>query len=124
MSAVTIVLADDHPVVRQGLRTLLEAEAGFSVIGEVSEGLKVLEAVTRLKPSVLVLDIMMPDLNGLEVTRQVSQQAPNTRVLILSMYQNEAYVLEALRNGATGYILKSAGGELLTEAVRTVAAGR
>jgi DNA-binding NarL/FixJ family response regulator len=124
MSVVTIVLADDHPIVRHGLRTLLEAEPDFAVVGEVSEGAKVMETVARLAPRVLVLDVMIPDMSGLEVARQVSQQAPHTRVLILSMYRNEAYVLEALRNGAVGYVLKSAGAEILVEAVRVVAGGR
>jgi DNA-binding NarL/FixJ family response regulator len=120
----TIVLADDHHVVRQGLRALLEAEPGFSVIGEAAEGLAVIEIAERLKPDVLVVDVMMPGLSGLEVTRQVRQRSPQTRVLVLSMYANEAYVLEALRIGAAGYVLKGAGVAELVQAVREVAAGR
>ncbi len=120
----TIVLADDHHVVRQGLRVLLEAEPNFSVVGEAAEGLAVIEMVGRLKPNVLIADVMMPGVNGLEVTRQVRQRSPETRVVILSMYANEAYVLEALRIGAAGYVLKGADAAELIQAVREVAAGR
>ncbi len=120
----TIVLADDHHVVRQGLRVLLEAEPNFSVVGEAAEGLAVIEMVERLKPNVLIVDVMMPGVNGLEVTRQVRQRSPETRVVILSMYANEAYVLEALRIGAAGYVLKGANAAALIQAVREVAAGR
>lgn len=120
----TIVLADDHHVVRQGLRVLLEAEPNFSVVGEAAEGLAVIEMVGRLKPNVLIADVMMPGVNGLEVTRQVRQRSPETRVVILSMYADEAYVLEALRIGAAGYVLKGANAAELIQAVREVAAGR
>jgi len=106
MSMTTIVLADDHHVVRQGLRSLLEAESDFSVVGEAGDGLEATQLVERLQPDVLVLDLMMPSLNGLEVTRQVSQRSPRTHVVILSMHPNEAYVLEALRAGAAAYVLK------------------
>jgi len=121
---ITIVLADDHHVVRQGLRALLEGESEFSVVGEASEGLEVIKLVERLKPTILLLDLMMPGLNGLEVTRQVRQRWPETRVLILSMHANEAYVLEALRSGAAGYVLKDASAADLIQAVHEVAAGR
>lgn len=120
----TIVLADDHHVVRQGLRALLEAEPNLSVVGEAAEGLAVIAMVERLKPNVLIVDVMMPGLTGLEVTRQIRQKSPQTRVLVLSMYANEAYVLEALRLGAAGYVLKGANAADLIQAVREVAAGR
>ena len=94
MSMTKIVLADDHHVVRQGLRGLLDAEPDFSVVGEAGDGLEAVQLVERLQPNVLVLDLMMPGLNGLEVTRQVSQRSPQTRVIILSMRATEAYVLE------------------------------
>ena len=122
--SVTLLLADDHQVVRQGLRALLEAEPDFRVVGEASDGLEVPDLVERLKPNVLVVDLMMPGLNGLEVMRQVSRRTPQTRVVILSMHSNEAYVLEALRNGAAGYILKDSSAADLAHAVREVAAGR
>src|SRR5258706_4443472 len=116
MSSVTIVLADDHPIVRHGLRMMLEAETDFRVIGEVADGLLVWEMVERLRPTVLVLDVMLPGLNGLEIVRQIHQHTPQTRALMLSMYSNEAYILEALRNGAAGDVLKSASGQTLIEA--------
>jgi DNA-binding NarL/FixJ family response regulator len=119
----TIVLADDHQVVRQGLRALLEAEPDFSVVGEAGDGLEALQQIERLKPDVLVLDLMMPGLNGLEVTRQTDKHSSHTRVVILSMYANEAYVLEALGNGASAYVLKDSSSADLVQAVREVAAG-
>ena len=121
---VSILLADDHPVVRQGLRALLEGESDFRIIGEVGDGLEASQLAERLQPDVLVLDLMMPGLNGLEVARQVSQRSPRTRIVILSMHSNEAYVLEALRNGATGYVLKDSSAADLVRAVREVTAGR
>ena len=124
MSKTTVVLADDHAIVRQGLRAVLEATSEFTVVGEVADGLQVPEVVDRLRPNVLVLDLMMPGLNGLEITRQVSKRCPQTRVVILSMHADEPYVLEALRNGATGYVLKEASTTEVAQAVREVAAGR
>lgn len=124
MSATTIVLADDHHVVRQGLRALLEAEPDFAIVGEAADGLEVVSLVERLAPDVLVLDLMMPGLNGLDVVRQVSQRLLQTRVVILSMHSNEAYVLEALRNGVAGYVLKESTASDLAKAVREAAAGR
>lgn len=124
MTTATIVLADDHQVVRQGLRALLEAEPDFRLIGEAGDGLETAQLVERLQPDVLIVDLMMPNLNGLEVTRQASQRSPQTRVVILSMHANEAYVLEALRNGAAGYVLKDSSAADLVQAVREVIAGR
>lgn len=124
MTGMTIVLADDHPIVRQGLRTLLEAEPDFTIVGEAADGLETVELAGRLQPQVLILDLMLPGLSGLEVTRQVHQRSPQTRVVILSMHANEAYVLEALRNGAAAYVLKEAGAAELLQAVREVTAGR
>ena len=118
------MLADDHPVVRQGLRALLEAEQDFTIVGEAADGLEVAGLVERLRPNVLVLDLMLPGLGGIEVTRQICHRFPQTRVVILSMYANEAYVLEALRNGAAGYVIKEASAAQLVQAVREVSAGR
>ena len=119
----TIVLADDHPVVRRGLRALLEAVPDFRVTGETGDGLEAVRLVEELRPQVLILDLVMPGVGGLEVARQVNHRFPSTKVVILSMHANEAYVLEALRNGASGYVLKDAGGSELVQAVRTVIAG-
>ena len=124
LSVTTIVIADDHPVVRQGLQTLLSQEPGFRIVGEASDGLQTIEMVKRLKPAVLILDLMMPDINGIEVTRRVKKCSPKTHILILSMYSNEAYVLETLRNGAQGYVLKDSPGNILVHAIREVLAGR
>lgn len=122
--AVTIAMADDHPLVRRGLRAALESEADFHLLGEAADGLEAAELVERLKPDVLVLDLMMPGLNGLEVLRQVGQRSPRTRVIVLSMHASEAYVLEALKNGAAAYILKDSSVDDLVQAVREVGSGR
>lgn len=124
MTPVTIVLADDHPVVRQGLRAVLEAEPSFSILGEADDGLQAVDLVARLKPGVLVVDLMMPGLTGLEVTRRVRKDSPETQVVVLSMHASEPYVLEALRNGAAAYVLKSSQSTHLVHAVREAAAGR
>lgn len=124
MKRTTIVLADDHHIVRQGVKALLENEKDFEVVGEASDGITVLTITGRLKPDILVLDLMMPGLNGLEVTRRVAKVSPATKTIILSMYMNEPYVIEALRNGAYGYILKESNIGDLIRAIREVAAGR
>lgn len=121
---ITIVLADDHSIVRQGLRTLLEAEPGFRVVGEAADGIEANQLVERLRPDVLVLDLRMPGLSGLEVAWQVRQRSPQTKVIILSMYANKAYLLEALHSGTAGYVLKKSTIEELVQAVREVTAGR
>jgi DNA-binding NarL/FixJ family response regulator len=123
VSRISIVLVDDHPVVRKGLRALLEAEPDLSVVGEAASGQEAIDLVERLKPALLIVDLRMPGLDGLEVTRQVSRRSPHTRVLILSMHANEAYVTEGLRSGATGYVLKDTDSPSLLLAVREVAAG-
>jgi two-component system response regulator NreC len=119
-----LLLADDHAVVRLGLRRLLEGEPDLDVVGEVGNGLEVLAEVDRLHPDVLLLDLMMPGLSGLEALRQVKKRHPKVRVVILSMHANEAYVFEALRNGAAAYVLKGSDGSEVKEAVRAVLAGR
>jgi len=120
----TIALADDHQVVRQGLRVLLDAQPDLAVVGEAADGLEVLALVERLAPDVLVVDIMLPGLGGLEVTRQVRHRVPGTHVVVLSMYATEAYVAEALRHGASGYVVKDASAAHLLRAVRAAAAGQ
>ncbi len=120
----TIVLADDHQVVRQGLKALLEAEPDFRVVGEAGDGLQAIKRVELLSPRILVLDLMMPGLSGLDVTPQIKKCSPHTQVVILSMYANEGYVLEALSNGASAYVLKDSSSDDLVHAVREAAAGR
>jgi two-component system, NarL family, response regulator NreC len=121
---ISIFLADDHPIVRRGLRGLLEAEPEFSVVGEAGDGLEAVELVERLQPDVLVLDLMMPSLSGVEVLRITRQRSPDTRVVVLSFYSTNAFVAEALRNGATGYVLKGCTEENLLLAIREAAARR
>lgn len=123
MLRTRVLLADDHQIVRQGLRVLLEHETDMHVVGEVSEGLQVEDALRRLAPDVLILDLMMPGLNGLEVTRQVHKRCPQVRIIVLSMHASEAYVLGALRHGAIGYVKKDSSAEDLVAAIRTTATG-
>lgn len=119
----TIVLADDHHIVRQALRALLETVPDFQLVGEAGDGLEAVRIVEKLTPGVLVCDLMMPAINGLEVARQIAQRT-RTRVLILSMHANDAYVSEALKNGAAGYVLKDCQSSELIHAIREIAAGR
>ena len=119
----TIVLADDHHVVRQSFRLLLEAQTDFRVLGEAASGLEAVELSERLRPDVLVVDIMLPELNGVEVTRRVKKQLPGTVVVILSMHDTEAYVIEALRAGAAAYVLKTSTAQELVYAIHQALAG-
>ena len=123
MKTITVVLAEDHHVVRQGLRALLESTPDLLVIGEAADGPAAVEITLRLDPDVLILDLVMPG-NGLDALRQITQQAPRTRVVVLSMHASEAYVVEALKGGASAYVLKDATASDLVRAVREVAAGR
>jgi DNA-binding NarL/FixJ family response regulator len=120
---VTILLAQRYPLVREGFKTVLGRHEDLRVIGETGNGLDTIALVERLRPDVLIVDVRMPSLSGLEVTRQVGQRVPRTRVLVLSAYTNVAYVLEALRYGATGYLLKEDAVRELAAHVREVAAG-
>ena len=121
---VTVALADDHTVVRQGLRLLLESDPEFVVVGEAADGVEALELVKRHKPKVLIADLMMPRLDGLETTRRLSRLKLDTRVIILTMYGDEAYLLDALGSGAAGYVVKESAGADLFQAIRDVVAGR
>jgi DNA-binding NarL/FixJ family response regulator len=122
--AISIILADDHPVVRRGMHALLADEPDFSIVGEIGDGLETVRLVEAMKPDILVLDLMMPGLSGLEVLRIVRQRSPQTRVVILSLYSDIAFVAEALKDGASGYVLKGCEEENLVRAVREAAAGR
>jgi DNA-binding NarL/FixJ family response regulator len=119
-----LVIVEDHQIVRQGLHAVLRSEADFEVVGEAADGLAALRQVERLKPDVLVLDLMLPGLGGLEVARRVAQRHPTTRVVILSMHADVAYVAAALQAGAVGYVLKEESAKELTHAIREGAAGR
>jgi DNA-binding NarL/FixJ family response regulator len=122
--SISIVLADDHPVVRQGLRGALEAETEFSVVAEAGDGLETVRLVERLQPRVLVLDLLMPGLSGLDVLPIVRQRAGGTRVVVFSMYASEDFVFQALKNGAVAYVQKGSDPGHVVEAVRRAAAGR
>ena len=121
--AIRIFLAEDHHLVREGTRLLLEVEPDFEVIGEAEEGLRAVEETLRLCPDVLIVDIVLPDLNGIEVTREVKRHAPEIKIISLSMYDTESYVLEALKAGASAYVLKKSTAAELVQAVHQVLAG-
>jgi DNA-binding NarL/FixJ family response regulator len=120
----TVILADDHDVVRRGIRSILEADGNYKVVTEVADGLSAVQAVEKLKPTLLFLDLSMPRLHGLEALRQVRTASPNTKVLVLSMHNDEPYVIEALRAGAMAYILKGSESTEIARAIAEVAAGR
>ena len=121
---ITIVLAEDQNLIRRGFRCLLDIEKDFEVVGEAADGVKVVDLVKRLKPHALIVALAMPGLNGLEITRQVSQNSPTTAVIVLSMYTNARYVVRALKNGASGYVMKQAEPSELLRAIRKVVTGR
>jgi DNA-binding NarL/FixJ family response regulator len=120
---VTLLLADDHRVVRQGLRALLTALADVRLVGEAGDGLEAARLAERLRPDVLLADLRMPGLDGLEVARRVARSCPGTRVVILSMYADVGYVRAALRAGVAGYVLKESGLDELARAIRAAADG-
>ncbi len=124
MKKITILLADDHQVVREGFRAVLERERDFSIIGEAGDGLETIRLAEQLNPNVVIVDLMMPGLNGREVVRQLKHRKPEIRLVVLSMHTTEGYVLEALKNGASAYVVKDASAAELVKAVREVMAGR
>jgi two-component system response regulator NreC len=121
---LSVFLVDDHEVVRHGIRSVLEADADFRVLGEAADGLEAVRLVERLRPDVLVLDLVMPGLNGLDTLRILRRRSPETKVVVLSMYDTVDFVSEALRCGAVGYVRKGGRGGEIVEAVRAAAAGR
>ncbi len=123
MEKIRILLVDDHTLMRSGIRALLEDEPGLSVIGEAEDGRSAVAQACKLRPDVVIMDIAMPLLNGLEATRQIRQQCPRVRVLILSMHDNEEYIRQVLEAGAMGYILKDAAARELISAIRSVYRG-
>ena len=120
---ITVLLAEDHEIVRQGLRKLLEAESDIEVVGEAATGRQAVVLTRKLHPGVVVMDIAMPLLNGLEATRQVHQAFPDTKVLILSAHSDDAYVEEATAAGAVGFLLKQTSSDVLASAIREVQKG-
>ncbi|MGE5644675.1 MAG: response regulator [Acidobacteriota bacterium] len=120
---IRILLADDHAMVRQGFRMILAAQPDMEIAGEAGNGREAVELAMELKPDVVVMDVAMPELNGIEATRRIAASLPRTRVLALSMYKDSVYVREILRAGARGFLLKDAIDRDLLAAVRAVAAG-
>ena len=123
MGIFRIMVADDHEVVRKGLVSLLQAQPDWQVCGEAGDGREAVDKATQLKPDVVILDIGMPSLNGLEATRQILKAAPATRVLILSAYSDDAYVEQVIAFGAAGYLVKQSEANVLRRAIREVYKG-
>jgi len=123
MEPITVVLADDHAVLREGMRNLLEQQRDITVVGEAGNGHEAVAAVRALKPDIVLMDVVMPRLNGIEATKQIKKTNPMTAVLILSAYDDDRYVLGLLDAGAAGYLLKNATGREVIQAIRSVHAG-
>ncbi|MCP4693603.1 MAG: response regulator transcription factor [Desulfobacterales bacterium] len=123
MKKIRVLIADDHAIVREGLRQVLNSRGDIEVIGEAADGLQTLEKVKKLGPDVAVVDIAMPNLNGLEVIGSIRELAPGCHVVILSLHAKESFVRQALKNGAMGYVLKACPSADIVEAIRTAARG-
>jgi DNA-binding NarL/FixJ family response regulator len=123
MKRITVLLAEDHTVVREGFRKILELEDDFEVVGEAEDGRQAVAMVKKLHPAVVVMDIAMPVLNGLEATRQILKAVPSTRILILTAHNDDAYVKSATESGAVGFLLKQASARFLSEGIREVNKG-
>ena len=121
--AVSILIADDHQVLRDGLSSVLDAEPDMDVVAEAADGLEAVRSVEELKPDVLVLDLRMPGLPGLDVMESVGARSPETKIVVLSMHADHSYILRSLRSGAVAYVVKSAGAEELKKAIRVAVAG-
>lgn len=121
---ITVLLADDHPLIRDGLRLLLEANADLRVVAAVADGREAVDAATRLQPDVAVLDISMPDLDGIEAARRIRDACPRTRVIMLSMHESAEHVRRAVAAGAAGYLLKDTAPKEIAAALRAVHSGR
>jgi len=121
---ITFVIADDHEIVRRGIHSLLESDPSYRVVAEVADGLAAVQAVDKHKPHVLFLDLNLPRLHGLEVLKQVHANQPATKVIVLSMHNDEPYVIEALRGGAAAYLLKGSDSQEIVKALKETLAGR
>jgi DNA-binding NarL/FixJ family response regulator len=122
--AISILLADDHEIFRQGLQMVLESYPDFQVKGQAADGLEAVRLAEHLRPDVVIVDMIMPGLNGLDVTREIKQHFPKIHIIMLSMYDDESYVLDALQNGASGYVLKESNTTILVQAVHAVMEGQ
>ncbi|NPV01218.1 MAG: response regulator transcription factor [Brevinematales bacterium] len=121
---IKIALADDHSIVRKGIRSLLESEPDIEVIGEAGNGYEAIELVRKHSPNIIIMDISMPDLNGMEATRMINSEFPGTHIIALSMHHDKRFIANMLEGGAKGFLLKDCAAEELIDAVRTVIAGR
>lgn len=124
MKPITVLLAEDHTMVREGLRTLLGAERDIEIVGEAQSGRQAVQRTIELRPAVVVMDIAMPQLNGLEATRQILAAAPETKVILLSAHSDDAYIERAMALGVAGYLIKQTAVQCLTEAIRATEAGK
>jgi DNA-binding NarL/FixJ family response regulator len=124
MTPITILLADDHEIVRRGMKMLLEDEETVKVIGEASDGLEAIEKVKTLMPNVVILDLTMPKMTGIEAAKVISTEYPNVKILIFSMHHNREYIVSSVENGANGYLLKDTSKEELMRAIKVVSEGR
>jgi DNA-binding NarL/FixJ family response regulator len=123
MDSLHILIADDHPLFRKGMRTLLTATAETEVIGEATTGQEVIELAATLQPDVILMDLQMPGVNGIEATRQILQTSPHIRILVITLFEDDASVFSALRAGARGYVLKDTKEEEMVRAIRAVGSG-
>jgi len=123
MGKIKVVLADDHPVVREGLRTMLATTPDIDIVAEVSDGLEAVDKVLETQPDVVLMDLRMPNLDGLEATKLIKNQLSSTAVIVLTIYDNDAYIIDAVRAGAVGYLLKDTSRDLLIHAIRAVSSG-
>lgn len=120
---ISVMVVDDHPLMRQALRSVLEKEADFKVVAEVDTGEEAVNVATTLLPDVIIMDISMPGLNGLEATRQIKAKCPSVAILVLTIHSDSEHILSLLEAGAAGYLIKSAFGEEVVQSVRAIAAG-
>jgi two-component system response regulator NreC len=123
MKRIRILLVDDHAVVRQGFKMILTAQSDMEIVGEAGNGREAVEQAEQLKPDIVIMDVAMPELNGIEATRRLAASTPHARVIALSMHKDSVYVREILRAGARGYLLKDSGAGDLVSAIRAVASG-
>ncbi|HET6947415.1 MAG TPA: response regulator transcription factor, partial [bacterium] len=123
MARIKVVVADDHAIVREGVRMILAREQDIEVVGEAGDGQEALDLVASLRPQVVIMDISMPGMDGIEATQRVKTKYPEVQVLALTMHEDETYVFQLLRAGAAGYVLKRAAAQDLVQAVRAAAKG-
>jgi len=123
MGKIKVIIVDDHPVVLEGLHAMLSADRNIEIVGEAADGAEAVKMVEEREPNVVLMDIRMPHMDGVQATRRIKQQSPSTAVIVLTMYDTDAYVVDAVRAGASGYLLKDASRELVLDTIRAVNSG-